>query len=312
MVPALPLPLPFSKPPLSPPDQLRLLTSRGLTVPDATEATHYLTYIGYYRLSGYALPFQKGGNGADRHDFRPGTTFAQILNRYVFDRKLRLVIMDAVERIEVAIRAALTNTIAPRHGAHWYLKPALFSPGFDHVAYIADMQREIGHTPQKAKRRDVHIEHYYQTYSTPSMPPSWMVFESVPFGTISWTYRNLAPPQFSPICGSFGLPHGVLTSWLHSINYIRNICAHHARLWNRECRIKPLAANAFKAEFTPNDRLYAQLVVMQVLLSRVAPGTHWAERLRDLFAEHPTIPLASMGFPDNWKTRRIWGLPPTR
>jgi abortive infection bacteriophage resistance protein len=186
----------------------------------------------------------------------------------------------------------------------------VFSPGLNHAAYIAGIQRDIGHELQNAKRRDIHIEHYYQTYSTPSMPPSWMVFESAPFGTISWTYRNLAPPQFNPICGSFGLPHPVLISWLHSINYIRNICAHHVRLWNRECRIKPLAARAYKAELTPDDCLYAQLVVMQVMLSRIAPGTHWAERLRDLFADHPAIPLVNMGFPASWEASKVWGLPP--
>jgi abortive infection bacteriophage resistance protein len=124
LVSTLPTPTPFNKPPLSLPDQLQLLISRGLTVSDQAEASHYLTYIGYYRLSGYALPFQKGGSGADRHDFKPGTTFTQILERYVFDRRLRLLVMDAVERIEVAIRAALSNAIAPQHGAHWYLNPS--------------------------------------------------------------------------------------------------------------------------------------------------------------------------------------------
>lgn len=289
-------------------DQLGLFVSRGLTVPDTVEATHYLTYIGYYRLSGYALPFQQGGEGMDRHAFRPGTTFRQILDRYVFDRKLRLHVMDAVERIEVAIRAALSNAIALQQGAHWYLNPALFSPGFDHPAYLASIQKDIGHARLNAKRRDIHIEHYYRTYSTPEMPPCWMVFESVPFGTISWTYRNLAPPQFGPICGSFGLPHKVLISWLHSINYVRNICAHHGRLWNRECRIEPIAAHAYKADFARNRRVYDQLVVMQILLSRIAPGTHWAERLRDLFAEHRAIPLVSMGFPADWTMRKVWGL----
>jgi len=75
-------------------------------------------------------------------------------------------------------------------------------------------------------------------------------------------------------CGSYQLPHFVLGSWLHSLNYIRSVCAHHARLWNRECRIKPIIANAFRADLTPNDRIYAQLVVKQILLNRIAPGNH--------------------------------------
>jgi len=307
LVSALPR-IPFSKPPLSVPDQLALLVSRGLAVSDAAEATHYLTHIGYYRFSGYALPFQIGGTGPDRHNFKPGATFDKILDRYVFDRKLRLLVMDAVERIEISVRAALSNAIAARHGAHWYLNPMLFNPRFDHARFIDDIKRQIGHAPANRSRRDIYIEHYYQTYSTPEPPPSWMVFESVSFGTISFAYMNLTAPEFASVCGSYGLPHPVLVSWLHSINYIRNICAHHARLWNRECRIKPMIARAFKADLTPNQRIYAQLVVMQIMLAKIAPGNHWAQKLRDLLAEHPALPLVSTGFPAGWPSRKIWGL----
>ena len=150
------------------------------------------------------------------------------------------------------------------------------------------------------------IQHYYLTYSTPEMPPSWMVFESITLGTISLAYSNLLPPEFNYVRAGFGLPHPVLSSWLHAVNYVRNICAHHGRLWNREGRIKPLEARAYKADLTPNDRIYAQLVVMQIILARIAPGNHWAEKLRGLLAEHPAIPLPSMGFPANWQARRIW------
>jgi abortive infection bacteriophage resistance protein len=302
--------IPFNKPPLSIAGQLALLGARGLTVNDAADATHYLTHIGYYRLSGYALPFQIGGSGPDRHSFKPGVTFNDILDRYVFDRKLRLLVMDAVERIEISVRAALSNAIAARHGAHWYLNPQLFSRTFDHARFIDDIKQQIGHAPANNRRRDTYIEHYYQTYSTPDMPPCWMIFESLNFGTISFAYMNLAHPEFVSVCGGYGLPHPVLISWLHSLNYIRNICAHHARLWNRECRIKPMIARAFKADLTPNERVYAQFVVMQILLAKIAPGNHWAQKLRDLLAEHPAVPSVSMGFPANWATRRVWGLTP--
>jgi abortive infection bacteriophage resistance protein len=302
--------IPFNKPPLSLADQLALLLARGLTVTDPADAAHYLTHIGYYRLSGYLLPFQRGGSGPDRHDFKPGVTFGDILDRYVFDRKLRLLVMDAVERIEISVRAALSNAVAPRHGAHWYLNPQLFSPAFNHTRFVEDIKQQIGHAPANNRRRDLYIEHYYQTYSTPDMPPSWMVFESLNFGTISFAYMNLAAPEFAAVCGSYGLPHEILISWLHSLNYIRNICAHHGRLWNRECRIKPKIARAFKADLTPNERVYAQLVVMQIMLAKIAPGNHWAQKLRELLAEHPAIPIMSMGFPGGWVSRRVWGLGP--
>lgn len=298
----------FTKPPLSLSEQIELLRSRGLILADCGSVEHYLTHIGYYRLSGYALPFQVGGTGPERHDFRPGVTFEAILDRYVFDRQLRLLVMDAIERIEISVRAALSNLLAPRHGAHWYMSKTPFRTGFDHAHFLNEVRQQIGHTPNSRRLRDIYIEHYYETYSTPDMPPSWMVFESVSFGTISIAYANLAPQEFSIMCKSFGLPHEVLKSWLHSLNYIRNICAHHGRLWNRECRIAPMAARAYKQDLTPNKRLYAQLVVMQVLLAKIAPDNHWALKLRDLLAAHPAVPTASMGFPHDWQSRPLWGL----
>jgi abortive infection bacteriophage resistance protein len=284
------------------------MASRGLLVGDRTAALHYLTHIGYYRLSGYALAFQQADQGSSGapHQFLPGTTFDAILDLYVFDRKLRLVAMDAIERIEVSLRAIMTNALAPIHGAHWYMDSRLFDPKFRHADFLYDIRNQIGHCD--ANRRDQPIAHYYTTYSTPSMPPSWMVFESISFGTISRAYSFLLPAQFNAVRASFNEPHKVLRSWFHSINYIRNICAHHGRLWHRDFRIKPLAADRYKADMAPNDRLYAQLLVMQVLLSKSAPDNHWATKLRDLLSEHPAVPLATMGFPSGWQSRPIWGL----
>jgi len=275
-------------------------------VNDPASAAHYLEHIGYYRLSGYALPFQKGGIGPDRHDFNPGATFELILDRYSFDRKLRLVVMDAVERIEISVRSTMCNLISVRHGPHWYLKANVFNHRFNHTKFVEEIKDQIGHTNRR--RRDIYIDHYYSKYSTPSMPPAWMVMESISLGIISRAFQNLLPSEFNPICDEIGLPHPVLASWIHTISYIRNLCAHHSRVWNRECAIKPIAANAYKADLIPNDRIYAQLIVMQVLLRKIAPGNHWAQKLRDLINEHPDVPLVSIGFPADWLSRKVWSM----
>src|SRR5579872_2994066 len=115
--------------------------------------------------------------------------------------------MDAVERIEISIRATLSNAITVRHGAHWYLEPRLFNSTFNHQRFIDDIKQQIGHAPVDAKRRDRHIEHYYQTYDTPEMPPSWMVFECISLGTVSFVCKHLAHPEFASICRFYGLPH---------------------------------------------------------------------------------------------------------
>lgn len=300
--------VPFQKPALNVADQLAILVARGLIVADSEEAEHYLANIGYYRLSGYTLPFQRGGDGGNRHDFWPGTTFEAILERYVFDRKLRLVVMDAVERIEVSIRADLSNSIAVRHGPNWYQDPTLFNKNISHAKIIDDIKKQIGHDPQHNHRRHTFIRHYYNKYNAPDMPPSWMVFEAISFGKISFLFKALDQQQCIYTCNKFGMRHKVLCSWFHGISYIRNLCAHHSRLWNRICTIKPLVAKTYKSDLDPNTRVYAHLVVMQILLDKIALDNHWANRLSQLLDDHPNIPIKYMGFPEDWRDRAVWKL----
>ncbi|MFN3077301.1 MAG: Abi family protein [Alphaproteobacteria bacterium] len=309
----------YTKPPLGLGDQLRLLVCRGLAVQNCRQALHYLKHIGYYRLGGYAHFFQNARDGVtdgSRHTFREGTTFEDVLDYYVFDRKLRLLVLDAIERIENSFRAMLSNLPAANHGAHWYQNETLFrafcnNKPFDHSKYIEDIKEQIGHEQSLRLRRDVYIRHYYDKYSHPDMPPCWAVFQSVSLGTISVTFQYLIDSESKQIAKVYGLNHKVLSSWLHSLSYVRNVCAHHSVLWNRKFRIRPIAAKKFASELKPNTHIYAQLVVMQVLLHTIAPDNHWAQRLSVLIDEHPNLHLDSMGFPAGWKARHVWRISPS-
>jgi abortive infection bacteriophage resistance protein len=310
--------IPFTKPALALQDQAILLASRGLVFENWAEAHDHLEHIGYYRFTRYLKPFKIGGNGPDQEKFHPNTTFELVHDRYIFDRKLRMLVLDAVEKIEIAVRAAISNSVSTRHGPHWFQNRAhfakpnwfaqhRFSINVWHADFIDDMKRQIGHN--QASRRDVFIKHYYDTYDAPDMPPCWMIFEAISFGTISQCFKFLKHPEYKEVCDKFGLNHQILGSWLHSVSYVRNICAHHSRFWNRVCTIKPTIPNAMRAEFaTGNDRAYAALLVLQILLRRVWSNNHWAERLHALMQEHARVPLASMGFPLDWSARRPWEL----
>jgi abortive infection bacteriophage resistance protein len=305
------IPRKFEKPALSVDEQLEKMIGRGLVVCDKDEAKHYLHQIGYYRLCGYTLPFQKGGDGTDRHAFSEPTEFHAILERYVFDRKLRLLLLDAIERIEVSIRASLSNSIAQRHTPHWYQNAALFEDDYDHVALIRELKRQIVHnasTPEQIAKRDIHIQHYYNTYSEPDMPPSWMVFETISFGTISRLFGGLFKSETAKICLPLRVNHDTFSSWLHSISYVRNMCAHHSRVWNKTLTIKPAVAKKHKTKFQGNSKIYGVMVVIQILLQEVAPDNTWAERLRELLNEHPNVPLVNMGFPEDWFEKPFWEL----
>lgn len=119
----------FTKQALTIQEQVEQWVGRGLEVPNRTKAEHFLSVISYYRLSAYSLPFQLGSND---HRFRQGTTFDDILNLYSFDRELRLLVMDAIERLEVALRTQITNHMSVTYGPHWYLNSVLFNAGYKH------------------------------------------------------------------------------------------------------------------------------------------------------------------------------------
>jgi abortive infection bacteriophage resistance protein len=310
--------IPFTKQALDLEQQAILLASRGLVFENWGGSFEHLEHIGYYRFTGYLHPFKKGGTGPDHEEFLSNTTFEQVHDRYIFDRKLRMLVLEAVEKIEIAVRASISNSVASRQGPHWFqdrrnfAKPTWFNqPNFNvtqwHADFISDVKRQIGH--DQAFRRDVFIKHYYGTYSSPDMPPCWMIFEVISFGSISHCLKFLKHPEYANVCKKFGLSHQILSSWLHSISYIRNICAHHSRLWNRVFTIKPIIPNARRGQFNnSNDRVYAALLVMQILLEKIWATNHWAESLRDLLDAHPAVPLVSMGFPIDWRQRQEWGL----
>ena len=90
------------------------------------------------------------------------------------------------------------------------------------------------------------------------------------------------------------------------LNGVRNVCAHHSRLWNRELAVKPELPVAWKASGIGNERFYVIALIIQTLLTDIAPDSDWGERLKALFSTHPTVNLRAMQFPANWKNRPAW------
>jgi len=304
----------FTKPPLTIPQQLAKLKARGLIIGDPAAAEHCLRYVGYYRLSAYALTFQDCTQPGK--PFRPGTTFEQVIDLYRFDRELRLLVLDAIERVEVAVRSALNNELCLRHGAHWFMDGAHFHAEFLHEDFLDNLRGEYrlaedGTGPARP-HQEVFINHYYDKYGDPELPPSWMVFETFTINTVSRMYRNLAfRPLRQVLATTFGADESIFRGWLHTLSYVRNLCAHHARLWNRRLVIKFTVANKHRAVLDRGDTLYATAVVLRSLLRRVAPDTQWHWRLRELIGRYPGLPLGAMGFPANWQQNSFWDFPHT-
>jgi abortive infection bacteriophage resistance protein len=291
----------FEKPAISIPEQIALMQKRGLKIEDEAEATHYLKFVGYYRLSGYALPLSnKRIDGT--HNFKAGATFTDILNLYRFDRELRLLMMDAIERVEVAFRTCLSNTMAVKYGAHWYLNTDLFFVAEECKEFVRRIIDEIGieadGSLKAEKGRDVYIEHYFTKYKSPQLPPAWMIAEMLSISCWSKVYQNLASRENKKLISQeFGLNPEILAPWIRAICYTRNICAHHGRLWNRQFTFVPAIAKGHEKHLSNNVRFYAQAYVINQLLLKASPASKWWQRFMDLIAAHPYIDKDAMGFP---------------
>jgi abortive infection bacteriophage resistance protein len=302
----------FRKLPLTIDDQLELWRSRGLHFPDPDRAKRYLSVISYYRLSAYCLPFQEADSD---HTFRPGATFDDVLTLYVFDRQLRLLILDAIERIEVAFRARMTQVLGEHHGSHAYTAADIFDDRYNHDWLLKQVEDKCC-----SVQAETFIRHYREKYRSPSLPPIWMVMEILTFKEVSVLFSKLCLKEDKQAISRFwGLPDAVLRSWFRALSDLRNTCAHHARTWNREFGSRPMVPKKPptpwpdlspmpKTGIDPTRRLYYLLVVIEYLLRRINPGSSWHRRLFALMEKYPNVSREHMGMPENWYGERFWHL----
>ncbi len=315
----------FTKPYLSVPDQIALLKSRGMVISDEAAATACLRRIGYYRLSGYWYPWRLSTAPnppsqptlAVHDEFRPGTELRQVVELYVFDKRLRLLVLDGIERIEVALRteiALVLGLLSPL--AH--RDPAYLNPRFTHNPRVtSDHTKWLEKLDQSYSRsKEDFVKHYKKKYRPPA--PLWVAVELWDFGMLSHLLRGLKSRELDILASNYGVPRRVLlTSWVRSINFVRNVCAHHGRLWNRSMVDQPkapkpgeiLALDHLVSDTYARERLYGVVVAIRYLLQTISPSTSWGARLGELITSFPSAPgisIRNMGFPANWKSQHLW------
>jgi abortive infection bacteriophage resistance protein len=297
----------YRKPPLTLEAQADLLIGRGMSG-DRDLMIERLSTVSYYRLSGYSFPFRN----PDSETFRPGTTFEAVWRRYTFDRNLRLLVLDAIERIEVAARALLAHHHSLVHG------PFAYAEDGTSLSFDSSDEREkfLEHLRQEKERsREQFVRHFNVRYGDPYLPV-WMATEIMSFGTMLTFYRAARPTVKARVAEPFSVPELVFTSWLLTLNTVRNICAHHGRLWNRELGVKPKIPRremhpAWHAPYKiPNNRVFGVLTLCRYCLDCISPRSGWAGRFDTLLDEYADVPLAAMGMPANWKVHAIWNESP--
>ncbi|WP_058501210.1 Abi family protein [Legionella israelensis] len=301
----------YTNPPLSLHEQIDLLKKRGLQIPDNQNCLHHLSMVSFYRLSAYIRPFEVDHQ---THCINPEISFDDVWSLYVFDRELRLLFLDAIERIEVAFRTSLVNVMAERYGAWWYLNADLFKSSWSQTnprtnrSPNEEFIREVD-VLCKQKTAESSIKDYFKKYGSPELPPCWMLFEYLSFGKCTSLFRFLKNRQDKiGISSLFKLHASVVESSIEALRYTRNLCAHHSRLWDRWFVVKP---KQFKELQNANCRpgtLKEQIVLIELFHSVVSPSSSWKERLYNLFSQHITsnFPVEMMGFNQDWQEDQMW------
>lgn len=291
---------PFVKPATTHAAQVELLRSRGMAVDDDAAAEFHLRHLNYYRLRAYWLPFEED---PATHRFISGTNFQQVIDLYGFDRELRSLVVDALERVEVSVRSHWAYELAHRHGPHAHLEASL---AFRHEHWISNRES----LRKEVERSDeAFIRHMNATYAE-ALPPVWAVCEVMSLGLLSRWYRNLKPMSTrSAIASAYGVDQKVFESWLRHLTLVRNVCAHHGRLWNREFSLLPTSPkkpHRLAEQFQRGSRkIYNSLLILLHCMDRVSPHHHWRNRLTILLTEDASRPRA-MGFPESWKSQPLW------
>lgn len=291
----------YTDTPLDFEEQLELLRKNGLAFLNEQKALHTLRHISYFRLKSYLMPFM---SDKSTHTFKQGATFETAYELYKFDSRLRKLIAAELEKIEVSVRTQMACILAQDAGIYWFADSANFQNSHRHTATLACIKAEL------ERSDDDQILHFKALYDNP-FPPAWMTMEISSFGTLSMLYKLLRPGYSKRrIANFYGVSDSVFESWLHSIVYVRNICAHHSRLWNRTLRVQPLfprkTVHTFIGKPMANNRLYYLLSVIQYLLRIVNPATTFASRLQALFADYPQVDISAMGFPRDWAGEALW------
>jgi abortive infection bacteriophage resistance protein len=283
-------------------EQADLLISRGLEC-EREALIKKLESVNYYRLSGYLFPFRQKNSD----HFYPGTKLSVVWNRYRFDRQLRFLVLDGIERIEVALKTDIAYEFNSKYGPFGYLEKENLPLMKDdrHITMI----KSIDHETKRSK--DMFVKHFFEKYGdSHDFLPLWMAIEVMSFGTILSFFRGLPTTIKQEISSKYNIHDKVLESWITSLNAVRNICAHHSRLWNRELGYKPIIPVKNNNWNTPfrieNNRVFVILSIINYMLGIIIPSSKWTERLGTLLNNFPEIPLKDMGFPDNWEKHKVW------
>lgn len=221
-----------------------------------------------------------------------------------------MLVFDALEKIEIALRTQIIHQYSLTHGGQWYEDGSLFRDSRLFQLDLAHLDKEL------SRSQEEFIKHYRRKYTSPARPPAWMALEVSTIGTLSKMYENLSlTAEKKAVARHFGLGHPfVLESWMKTFSHIRNICAHHSRLWNRPLTLVPIFPQNppdawLSAPMLPEPhKIFASLCCIRYFLNRISPGNNFSKKVQELLGMFPTANLGAMGISTGWEQEPLWNL----
>ncbi|MCL6755017.1 Abi family protein [Nostoc sp. CCCryo 231-06] len=303
---------PYQKPYLSVAGQLAQLQSRGIIVTDKSQALDYLKQLNYYRLSAYWYPFRVTNQSIVQDQFKPDTHFQTVIDLYLFDKKLRLLMLDALESIEIALRTAVVLQLGQYDSWAYrnrkYLDGKFVKTG-KHTKWLQQFD-------DKAKQsHESFAEHFRNKYPSSDFP-IWMAVELLDFGSLSYFLSGMRYSDQRQIACQYGIPRpDLLTSWVRTLCFVRNVCAHHARLWNRSLvnqPKRPRQQEIRELDHLTGDaytRFYSAAAICRFLLKTIMPSSGWSDQLKThatTFPKNAHVSFSASGFPNTWENELLW------
>lgn len=279
------------QPSMSIDEQVENLKSLGLIINDEEYAKRILNDISYFRLiKAYSLGF-KPKNGK----YNEGVTFEQIVDLYLFNANFRQITFSVIEKIEVNVRCRIANYFADTYGVLGYKDPANFVGEEYHHSFLADIEEEIGRNT-----RAPFVRNFKENYEGGELP-IYALVEVFSFGTLSKFYKNMKNEDKKAVAKSFGIGYTYLESWLESISYVRNICAHYGRLYNAKLSKTPMLYKEYSQAGIGNNRIFGVLLCMKQILKNDAHWNQYVDQIDMLIDKYEKVDVKTMGFPGNWK-----------
>lgn len=295
-------------------EHLSILKRRGMEFRDEQLSKEFLSRVSYFRMK----YFWSDLIDKISDDFKENVYFEDVIERYEFDKALRKILFNAIETLEVGLRARIISTLSlATDTGLWYLDKNLFENKEYHENFVLDLKYEFGRSTDPFARDFIKQSlNWNQESLSGDNPDAWMIMETATFGTLSKMYKNLKTqsPLQSAIANEFGLYSSKdLSSWLEAISVLRNIVAHHSRLWYRIISKKPVNIKGHRDKWLSQDmtenqrkRVFGVISCLLYLVNTLDPNITMKEEIVQLFSSHPQIPVYMLGFTSGWNENPLW------